>query len=187
MKKYIYTLLIIITAISCSDFLEEESKGLLVSEAFYQNAEELDLAVTAIYNYIVDAAFNDQVTAATLGGQDITSLFNDFQEFDVFNATGDNAQTSRYWAETYRTIVASNDLILNYTKAEATELEKNQAAGQAYFARAYSYFTLVRLWNEIPLYTENEISEDIQKSSPQEVYDLIVEDLKMAVNVDENS
>ncbi|NER84616.1 MAG: RagB/SusD family nutrient uptake outer membrane protein [Leptolyngbya sp. SIO1D8] len=137
MKKYIYTLLIIITAISCSDFLEEESKGLLVSEAFYQNAEELDLAVTAIYNYIVDAAFNDQVTAATLGGQDITSLFNDFQEFDVFNATGDNAQTSRYWAETYRTIVASNDLILNYTKAEATELEKNQAAGQAYFARAY--------------------------------------------------
>ena len=180
MKKYIYTLLIIITAISCSDFLEEESKGLLVSEAFYQNAEELDLAVTAIYNYIVDAAFNDQVTAATLGGQDITSLFNDFQEFDVFNATGDNAQTSRYWAETYRTIVASNDLILNYTKAEATELEKNQAAGQAYFARAYSYFTLVRLWNEIPLYTDNEISEDIQKSSPQEVYDLIVEDLKMA-------
>ena len=180
MKKYIYTLLILMSTISCSDFLEEESKGLLVSESFFRNAEELDLAVTGIYNYIVDAAFNDQVTAATLGGQDITSRFDDFLEFDVFNATGDNAQVSRYWAETYRTIAASNDLILNYQNAEATELEKNQAAGQAYFARAYSYFTLVRIWNEIPLYTENEISEDIQKSSPQEVYELIIEDLKMA-------
>ncbi|MCG8307742.1 MAG: RagB/SusD family nutrient uptake outer membrane protein [Cytophagales bacterium] len=180
MKKIIYSLFVVSLFFSCSDFLEEESRGLLAPEAFYQNAEELDLAVTGIYHRIVNTAQSDRVTAATLGGQDLASRFNYFQEYDVFNPTGANKETGAYWAMLYQVITASNDLILNYEKADATEQEKQEAAGQAYFARAYSYFTLVRIWNEIPLYTENKLTYEAEKSSPKEVYDQIIEDLKNA-------
>ncbi|MCG8384525.1 MAG: RagB/SusD family nutrient uptake outer membrane protein [Cytophagales bacterium] len=180
MKKNILSVLLTVVFASCSDFLEEENKGLLLSETFFSNAQELQLGVNGIYHLLIDAHFNDQVTAATLGSNDITSRFVGFQEFDVFAPTGGNAQTSRYWAEIYSTIAAANELILNYEGANATEEEKRIAAGQAYFARAYSYFTLVRIWNEIPIYTENEVSYDIGLSGPAEVYDLIIEDLQRA-------
>lgn len=180
MIRYLIIFVGLLSISSCSDFLEEENQSLLVAEEFYANAEELELGVNGIYNLIVDAHFNDQVTAATLGGQDITSRFVGFQEFDVFAPTGGNEQTSRYWAETYRTIAAANNLLLNYANAEATEEEKRQAAGQAYFARAYSYFTLVRIWNRVPLYTSRKVPEDIESSSPEAVYDLIVSDLLQA-------
>ena len=180
MNKYIIILSLLIVFSACTDFLDEENKGNLVSENFFSNAQELELGVNGIYNLIVDAHFNDQVTIATLGGNDITSRFVDFQEYDVFAATGGNSGASRYWAETYRTITAANDLILNYERAEATEEEKNHAAGQAHFARAYSYFTLTRIWNAVPLYVENDVPEDIVPSPPQDVYALIIEDLTKA-------
>ena len=183
MKKNILLFLLTVVFASCSDFLEEENKGLLLSETFFSNTQELQLGVNGIYHLLIDAHFNDQVTAATLGSNDITSRFVGFQEFDVFAPTGGNAQTSRYWAEIYSTIAAANELILNYEGANATEEEKRIAAGQAYFARAYSYFTLVRIWNEIPIYTENEVSYDIGLSGPAEVYDLIIEDLRLAEEI----
>jgi len=181
MKKYIIIALVLLNVVACSDFLDEESKGQLMSDSFYQNAEELDMAVTGLYHSLAESLASDACTAPTLGGNDVTSEFDGFEEFDVFNATGDNEQTSGYWALLYNIVAVSNELINNYDQADATETEKNQAAGQAYFARAYAYFTLVRLWNEIPLYTKNEdADEDIVKSSPEDVYELIVSDLKLA-------
>lgn len=182
MKKYIIIAFALLIATSCSDFLEEESKGQLMSDSFYKNAEELDMAVTGLYRSLAESTSSDACTSPTLGGQDMTSEFDGFQEFDVFNAAGDNVQTAGYWALMYRIIAVANELINNYEQAEdATETERNQAAGQAYFARAYAYFTLVRIWNGIPLYTKNEdATDDIAKSSPEDVYELIISDLKLA-------
>jgi len=182
MKKYIYIIVLISIIVRCTDFLEEEAKGKIVAESFYNNAEELELAVTAMHRRLIYTNYFGHVDAPYLGGNDVTSTEDDFREFDVFNASGDNTMTEWLWDEHYTVIACANDLIHFYKKAKATEEEKNHAAGQAYFARAYSYFSLVRVWNKIPVNTgtSNEFSFDIVPSEPEVTYNVIIEDLKKA-------
>lgn len=61
---------------------------------------------------------------------------------------------------------------------------KNQVLGQAHFIRAYWYFRLVRLYGAVPLITkEYDSLENLypERTSVQEIYDLIVSDLTFAV------
>src|SRR5690606_37961087 len=52
---------------------------------------------------------------------------------------------------------------------------------EAKFLRAFNYFQLVRNWAGVPLRTESNMTEtDLKKSTPEEVYALIVADLLQA-------
>lgn len=184
MKKYIIILLFIGLFSSCSeDFLEEDPKGQLTTQGFFQNGQDLELGLTALYSQ-VNGIFNAaQACTALMGADDITTRSGSnkgpFREYDTFAATNTNPWV--YYHLPYKAILAANNILLNYEKAEkATEEERRLAAGQAHFMRALSYFWLVRVFNEIPLITQLEVDYEIEKSSPQEVYALIVEDLMKA-------
>ena len=57
------------------------------------------------------------------------------------------------------------------------------ALGNAHFWRAYAYYYLVRVFGPVPLITGTDVSQlDVAPSSVESVYDLIVSDLKAAVN-----
>jgi len=181
--KYIWIILIIsIFTSSCGDeFLEIQPKGNLYPETFYSNAEELDMAVVGLYERMRRDHVYGWSLAPTMGAPDKTSTFENFEEVDVFNAQGDNAEAGNYWVQTYAAITAANSIIENYEEAEANQQQKEEAAGQAHFMRAYCYFNLVRMWNEIPLHTNTEeVSTEMEPSGSEEVYSLIVEDLKKA-------
>ena len=60
---------------------------------------------------------------------------------------------------------------------------KNQYLGEAKFLRAFYYFYLVRLYGEVPVYTDAKnpnITYETPVSSIQEIYDLIIADLTFA-------
>ena len=58
---------------------------------------------------------------------------------------------------------------------------KAQYIGEAKFVRALDYFNLVRLWGGVPLRTEETIDQiDIPRNSVDEVYSLVLSDLKYA-------
>ncbi|MEN8119304.1 MAG: RagB/SusD family nutrient uptake outer membrane protein [Bacteroidota bacterium] len=184
MKKYLIIIILAGMFYSCNkDFLEEEPKGKLTTDGFFQNAEDLELGLNAVYakaNEIYNAA---QCGTALMGGDDVTTRSGSnkgpFREFDTFSATNTNPWA--YFHLPYAAISAANNIIVNYENATmATEEEREFAAGQAYFIRAMSYFYLVRIWNEIPLITNLEVNLEIEKSSPQDVYEVIIEDLQKA-------
>ena len=181
MKKYIIFLLFVSLFVSCSeDFLEEDPKGQLTTQGFFQNGQDLELGLIALYSQ-VNGIFNAaQTVTSNMGADDITtrpgSNKGPFREYDTYAASNTNPWV--YYHLPYKAILAANSIILNYENAElATEEEREFAGGQAHFMRALSYFWLVRVFNEIPLITQLEVDYEAVKASPQETYDLIIEDL----------
>lgn len=182
-KKYtvaILALFMLCITTSCSDFLEEESRGLIFPETFFTNPAELELAVTSIYNGVGIQNGHDRIVAPWQGADDMTSTLDMHRQYDVFRGNGSNTDVERWWRESWAVIIRCNNVILNYHRAEATEEQKNHAAGQAYFARAWTYYNLVRTYNRIPLVLDLTVDFEIKKSEPGPIYSLIVEDLKKA-------
>lgn len=174
-----------LTALSCSKSLLDESPKVPTGTNFYSNANELDLASTALYSLLDGGAFWQVAGFATCYGSDnITVARNgnkiSFSDFDTFQPNSSNDRMTAWWQAFYAVIKSSNAIILHYADADATDDEKNRAAGQAYFMRALSYFFLTRTWGEIPLVTDNSVDYNLSKSEPADIYTLIVSDLQNA-------
>ncbi|MGD9555421.1 MAG: RagB/SusD family nutrient uptake outer membrane protein [Mangrovibacterium sp.] len=90
----------------------------------------------------------------------------------------DNAYKAFYEA------IRNANLVLKYVPPiEMDETVKKALLGEARFLRALSYYLLVRSWGGVPLRTEpvESVSQtSIKRATPEEVYTLVVEDLKYA-------
>ena len=183
MKKFLIIFFIVSILTSCSDsFLDITPTGDVYPDNFYASADDLEMAITGIYNIVSDDLYfygND--LDFTIGGDEKTSDFTDWQEVDVFNTESDNGEMGSFWSNAYVVINAANEVINNYEDADATEEEKEVNAGQAYFIRAYCYFQLIRKYKGVPMYlSSEECTSDIGISDFATVYDQIVSDLQVA-------
>jgi len=186
MKKILILLGITVSlvATSCSDdFLAEEPKGSITPATFYKTGSDLKMASAALALQF-NGAFN-QMAGNYYGADDITSKRAgnkiDFSDFDTFRANSSNGRLTNWWQYFYATIKSANSIIQNYEKAtEATESEKNNTGGHAYFMRAMAYFYLTRTWGEVPMPTEPTIDNNRPNAKVQEIYDLVVADLLKA-------
>ncbi|HEY9047366.1 MAG TPA: RagB/SusD family nutrient uptake outer membrane protein [Ohtaekwangia sp.] len=185
MKKYIAMAGLLFLSFSCSDLLTEDPKASLTTEGFYKTASDLDLATTGLYN-LIGLTFNQTAGfASTFGSDEMTSNRDgnkaSWSDFDTFQATSSNNLLAFWWTNFYKTIKSCNVLLANYTEAtDATETALNNAAGQAYYLRAMSYFFLTRVWGEIPLVTDASTNYTREKASVQDIYTQIISDLQQA-------
>jgi hypothetical protein len=178
-----------LTACSSNDeFLKENTYGKIFVENFYSNQAELEVANNALYNEL-NRLFNadyDNFVVVLHGGDDVTVPYFgnvDFILFDTYVRDAANNHPKIGWEDGYGMINIANGIIENYQNAKGTVSEEtlHYYAGQAYFARAYMYYWLVRIFNEIPYVTTvREGDRTLTLSSPGEVYEHIVEDLKIA-------
>jgi hypothetical protein len=126
-------------------------------------------------------------TAATIGSDDVTthpaSNKADWREFDQFAVSTTNQRSNAVYNGCYKAIQGANNVINNYEKTVGTKATIDIIVGEAHFIRGFSYYWLTRFWGNIPLITAGEYSDDlltVGKSTPQQVYDLIIADLKVA-------
>jgi len=111
-----------------------------------------------------------------------------------YNATKDFTQIENYkpWRYYYRIVFGANTVIdaLGGTDAEQTEPLKRHIMGQAKAMRAYAYFYLAQFYSKgygtgqekiLPIYT-NTKDPNQPKSTSEEVYNLIVDDLTEAID-----
>lgn len=177
-------LVLLIFFTGCSnDILEEEPKT-VAAELFYNTPEELEAAVNAAYapirfNYAEQIAILDVHTDWGYG-RGSRSDYNDFQGFSSGNI---NTAGSR-WNSFYQSIRNSNFVIGNAPEGSSiSKAEIDLFVGEAKFMRALNYFILVRNWAGVPLRTDSNMDDiDVAKSSPEEVYDFILQDLEDAEN-----
>ena len=84
------------------------------------------------------------------------------------------------WKNYYAAVYRCNELI---TRADGidwkSEETKGTYIGEARAIRALCYFDMVRLWENIPLLTVP-TTDNVPQAAPDEVYQLIIEDLKFA-------
>ena len=182
----------------CSeDFLTLEPQGTLFSSEFFNNAEEVELALISTYDVLghqkgVGLAWAPQLFLteamsddALAGGQDPGDgrLSN---EFNTFNFTTSNDVVRSLWKKGYAGVFRANFTIARSEQLLDTEEAEiiNEYIAEARFLRAYFYFELVRFFENIPLLDElpATVEADNQpQADPQAVYDLIASDLVFAI------
>ena len=184
-----YTLLsLLFLAASCNDILEEEPRGLLSSQTFWNNANNAIGAIDAVYS----------TPQETPNGEHnwnfwIESAGNDFTHIDRNHpfgmATGTwDAGTRPFWdlwKNSYRPISRANFVISNVGTADIPEALAQRIEGEGRFLRAMHYFNLVRAFGDVPLVLEQTQATDeflVSRTPAQEVYDAIIQDLAIATD-----
>lgn len=191
--SYFVLTVFMIGSVSCSDFLLEEDPSNLTPESFYTIPDHAESALAAVYasmRFVGDGggifSSNWQLLEAPTG----TSTTETAQNSDLNNLyglvyDGRTQHIINYWNGLYR-VIANANLVLDRVPAitPMNENQKKKVLGEARLLRAWAYFYLVRLWGDVPLITlpQTANSEDFKPSpsSKEAVYDLIVEDLKIA-------
>jgi hypothetical protein len=162
MKKYITSILsafVLITIISCEDYLEKPPYGVLTVDNFYKTPEQLSQGLTDAYNYLGSADFetplfilgNIVTDDSEKGGSDV----NDFAaayELSRFRAVASNSVCLQLWGICYKGIFNSNIVI-----EEADVLQDinpalvNRVRAEAKFLRGLYYFNLATAFGGVPL------------------------------------
>jgi len=193
MKKYIlfiFTLPLILLAVSCTDFLDRKPLG---------NATEGDLTVGGVEGKVFGLYGNLRDEGVTglpmvfmhvmrsddaIKGSTVTDGANyeqmaDFYKYDK----SDGWLLLGYWNDHYKMIYACNDILHDIDSLKLTTDGDKINQAEAKFFRAYAYFDLVRTFGQVPKidFKINKIGDaNIEKSSIAIIYALIDEDLTYA-------
>ncbi len=159
-------------------------------EGFYKTEAHLEQATIGIYNsmrtlwvtsslsYMLTESRSDNTFQPTMAYDD--GLINQFLEtpsLPVLNTT---------WTQYYNAIQRCNRILEELPNVTLSNEKKQQFEGEARFGRALFYFDLVRIFGGVPLATSTlsiQESYGLTRSSVEEVYNQIVEDLTAAQNL----
>lgn len=205
--KNIRTNLLLIPAIvagmtlgACSeDFLDVSSKTEPNSQNYYKTEAQAQRALYGCYDgwrqvssnpgpfgfFIASSIMSDECFGGAGMGDGYNAQLVD--RFDKAASPSDMNVFEQEWKVYYAGVFRCNTLI----KAESEIVWENETNHSRIMAecraiRAIMYFDMVRLWGNIPLFTEPS-SDNREQADPKDVYALIFDDLKYAIdNLGEN-
>ena len=177
----------LLTFSSCGDFLDEEPKGQLTPDNFFNSEDDLTASVNALYDRVNQTQSWTNPMYPQWQGDDITANPGSNKQacaaLDAFASDGANKGVTDAWNQHYSVIKAANLITESASKAPVAQDKIDVALGNAHFWRAYAYYYLVRVFGPVPLITGTDVSQlEVAPSSVKDVYELIVSDLKAAVN-----
>ena len=190
-KKLLYTgcfmAASMLSLTSCSDFLDEDPKGQLNPETFYTIEDDYTAGVNTLYDKVNQTQSWTNPMYPQWQGDDITANPGSNKQacaaLDAFDSDGANKGVTEAWTQHYAVIKTANLIIEGSEKFPGDKAKIATALGNAHFWRAYSYYYLVRVFGKLPIITKTNIEQfDAQPSEIEKVYELIVQDLKDAIN-----
>ena len=176
---------VLTTTTSCSDFLDEDPKGQMSEGNVFKSQADLDASIHTIYEKLNQTQSWTNPMYPQWQGDDMTANPSSNKQavaaLDVFSSDGANKGVTGAWDQHFALIKACNWVIENASKTPTSQAEINIALGNAHFWRAYAYFYLVRVFGPLPkVVTTDPSATNVAPSSVEEIYNLIVEDLKKA-------
>ena len=178
-----------ILLVSCN--LEEDPPFL--DNTMYGNAQSAEAARDGIYAAFTHYNAQEQrmfvengysgLMVTRRGGNKLSAVWmNNVMKLNP----NENVDTQNTWIGIYRIISRSNAAISNSTydtsSTEASQVRINDVVGHAFFSRAWGYFSLTRLWGDVPVWTTLPDSDNIhkEKTPSKEVYQQIIADATQA-------
>ena len=180
LKSYLI-LSVLIVLVACQD-LDENPKGFVYPGNFNTTIGQAEAALTASMN----ALWCEWCSNYSYG-------YGSFIEDDVLDG-GDlnigNGYGTDLWNQHYVALNNINGVLKAVLNGSITNSDEQPlipgVIGQARYLRAFNYFTLVRLFGDIPLITEDTpdpVTNPITVRTPiAEVYGLIISDLEFAID-----
>lgn len=177
---------------SCSDFLTEEPKSQYTAQNYFINGPSLKAGVVGAYQATIDLFVvntNTPLFLPLLGTDEMGFYFSTANSTNVRNVVDKYAYTStegciqELWARYYKVIERCN-VVIDFAPeiSNITDHDRNLCLAEAKFLRAWSYFQLVQFFGDVPKITSRTTSFNytIGRSPLNEIYSLIIEDLKYA-------
>ena len=192
-NKFNITILILLSAAfllgSCEkSLLRPVPESVLTTANAYNTAKDMDLAVLGIYNSLQSRVPKDFELMEVPSGNVWVQYFATapgIDEISTLTVSPQNDKLNSFWKTTYNGIFRANLVLANIDKpTDYATSKKEQLTGEAKFLRAWFYFDLVRIFGGVPavttVITANE-SRNTGRASEQDIYALIVADLKDAI------
>lgn len=216
MKKYkiLIILLFTIAAFSCQDELDTNPTDSTSGDILFADVEKANVALNGIYRamYVAEewsANWADEefgtmafLLSYNLMGEDMVQneegsgwFYYDYRYNVKSDYTNKSGRPYSVWFFHYTLISNVNAIIAAKDEMAGAPSEINSLIGQAYALRAYSYFNLIRLYQQtykgnenapgVPIYTEptTNASEGKPRGTVSEVYTRINEDIEEAISL----
>lgn len=196
MKKLLYIVAVsaALIATSCTDYLDTENIYGLNTEVFYKTPDDINAAISGIYNAIyVNNVHSEEQIAANLmdnmmlggGGADDTTAKNADNFLDPVDDTYRDLWIQSYFGITRANAVIEKTAVADFstyfkTKEEADKF-KNQAIGEALFMRAFFYFRMAKFFGGVPLIVKLDGDRTVPRASYSDTFAQISSDLKLAI------
>lgn len=182
---------------SCKKYLDKTAadnyqitdKNYLLTESDYRTQQVSVYTPLQWLNLLVpigDIASDNSVT----GGESASDVL-DLQQIDKYTQTPVNGILSNLWQYAYEGVNRANYLTQYYATNPAGQsigfVGKDAMYGEVYFLRAYYYFTLTKMFGDVPLVTDKRLdisaTGTLKRTSKATVYLAIENDLKAAIGV----
>jgi hypothetical protein len=195
LKNSLCISLLLLFASCGEDFVTKEYQNGVVDENFFQNAQDAEQALTAVYDiigqkgYYRDAIFplgessSDNIDEQT--GDNGDWGFH-FKAISDYRWVPDNPFFTARWYDSYRGIFRSNILLEKLPEIDMDDAVKRQFAAEAKFLRGLFYFTLIISYGDVPLVTEVLTRDEynaLSRTDQALVYAQVEQDLIEAADV----
>ncbi len=187
----IFLLFLMLGLTSCEDFLKEDFKGGVATETWYITVNGMEGLVASCYATSKIWFAKEEGYDFSEPGTDIYDYGQQHPQQYQFTYTSDfNATNSRLvvlWIEFYKGINACNDAIDILSDPDRTPFDEEKSKtrlSEVKFLRALYNWILVETWGEVELRKEpiKGVVKTATKSSVEDFYTLILEDLDYAVD-----
>ena len=192
--KIMFLLLLTTSIFSCKKWVDyDPHDDFRVTELDYLKTEA-DYRTLAVSTYTPLQWLNQIVQVGDIasdnsvaGGENASDVLP-LQQIDDFTQTSDNRTLTDLWQAAYEGVNRAN-YMLQYKDKNPAGVNvdfagKDALYGEVLFNRAYFYFTLVKLFGDVPLFTDRRLgvsdSRQLQRSPKAEVYQQIETDLLAA-------
>ncbi len=196
MRKYIIIVaiaLLIISAISCEDYLQVQSNSSFTETTSFTNLDFASKAVNGIYANFANYWMYGVMHMWTSCDNDIEAAgwINDAGDNSLAHYTADDGSTRvlNIWNYYYQTIERANICIDNLPVSPIWEGSQAAQArylyGEAVTLRAMCYYDLIQYWGDVPFKIKSTQAGDafiIPKTDRDSIYEYIVKDLSKVVD-----
>lgn len=183
--KTIIVFLFVLSIISCSKYLDKNPNDSISSGTFWQNEEDVKMAVTGVYSRLRGGFFGYRRMWLDTYSDNAYDRFNayNFQNLTM-GIVNPTSIPSAFYTAPYQGIAACNYFLSNIDKVSLDESKKNVYAGEIRFLRALFYTDLVIAFGGVIIYDaipESVDASKIEQSSKEEVLEFIHNDLDFAI------
>ena len=187
MNKFniLIAMLVCLNICGCPDFLEEDPKGKLTTDNFYNSESDARQAINGVYRRLSDS---------WVTGYNIKQIPNDLLKraswdeasgLSNFTYGSENTYIAGMWQNHYAVIKDCNSVIDNVTTNKEKINNWERYVGQAHGIRAFLYFDLVRWFGDVPLVLTDTKSLDgleVTRTPQKEVFRQIIEDFEYCIS-----
>ncbi len=193
MKKILIAVsgLLMAGMVSCEGFLTELPPSSLTAENAFVTEDDWNSTLSAAYsslqNVTVGFLGKYTITLGEFGTDEVIPIdmsWAAYRELHYYTFSASHQFLDNHYIQCYDGIKRCNIVIDMPEDAPVGQAERTMMIAQAKFLRGWLYFDLVKMYGGVPLWTSSSLDElKKPRSTADQVYDLIVRDLKDAASV----